>query len=35
MGRLMSADLSPDKVDIAKLEKHLGKRDWSDPKEWL
>lgn len=33
--RLMSADLSPDKVDIAKLEKHLGKRDWSDPKEWL
>ena len=33
--RLMSADLSPDKVDIAKLEKYLGKRDWSDPKEWL
>lgn len=33
--RLMKADLTPDQVNLPQLEKYLGKRDWTDPSEWM
>lgn len=33
--RLMNADASKQKIDMKILEKFLGKRDWTDPAEWL
>ena len=33
--RLMHADASKQKIDVKLLEKFLGKRDWTDPIEWM
>lgn len=33
--RLMNTDMSKQKIDVKMLEKFLGKRDWTDPSEWL
>lgn len=33
--RLMQADAAKQKIDVKLLEKFLGKRDWTDPAEWM
>ena len=33
--RLMHADAAKQKIDVKMLEKFLGKRDWTDPAEWM
>ena len=33
--RLMHVDAGKQKIDVKMLEKFLGKRDWTDPSEWL
>lgn len=33
--RLMHADAAKRKIDVKMLEKFLGKRDWTDPAEWM
>lgn len=33
--RLMNANFTKEQIQKLDLEKHLGKRDWTDPTEWL